>query len=77
MIKKYCDRCGIECKSLINIKIPAEKHKNSYSVRTIEICEKCNKIHESLLETLTDIRFSLYTNIFLERSANNEQRKLD
>jgi hypothetical protein len=74
MIRKYCDRCGIECEILTTIKIPKEKIKLGYITKEIEVCQKCNDLHESLLETLTDIRFTLYGNIFMkgfvERSEN-------
>lgn len=73
MTRNYCDRCGVECKSLTPIKIPKEKNKYGYSTEVIEVCEKCNKIHESILETLTEIRFSLYANVFWnERREQNE-----
>ena len=72
MTRKFCDRCGVECKSLTAIKIPKEKHKHGYSTRVIEVCKKCNDLHESLLETLTDIHFSLYRGVFGMEGADDE-----
>ena len=76
MIRKYCDRCGIECETLTTIKIPKEKNKHGYITEEIEVCQKCNDLHENLLETLTDITFTLYGNIFMkgfvERSENGK-----
>lgn len=74
MIRKFCDRCGVECKSLIAIKIPQETHEHGYCTKEIEVCKKCNDLHESLLETLTNIRFSLYKGVFGMEGANDEQR---
>ncbi|MBP3573916.1 MAG: hypothetical protein J6J71_04840 [Prevotella sp.] len=31
---------------------------------TRKFCDRCNKIHENINETLTEIRFSMYANIF-------------
>ena len=74
MIRKFCDRCGVEFNSLTAIKIPIENHGHgSYSTKTIEVCDRCNKIHENINETLTEIRFSMYANIFT-KGDNNEQR---
>ena len=65
MTKKYCDRCGVERRELTAIKIPCEIHENGdFSVREIEVCEKCNEIHIKILKSLTDMRFSLYENVF-------------
>ena len=73
MTRNFCDRCGVECESLTVIKIPYENRGNgSFSTKEIEVCEKCNKIHESLIETLTDIRFSLYKNAFGMEGADDE-----
>jgi hypothetical protein len=39
MTRKFCDRCGVECNSLTDIKIPIENHGHgSYSTKTIEVC---------------------------------------
>lgn len=78
MTRNFCDRCGVECKSVIVIKIPYKNNgKGSFSTKEIEVCEKCKKIHESLMETLTDIRFSLYKNVFGMKGADDERRKAD
>lgn len=71
MIRKYCDRCGVECKSLTAIKIPIKNHGHgSYSTEEMAVCEECNKIHESITETLTEIRISMYANLFMKGADN-------
>ncbi|MBO5010512.1 MAG: hypothetical protein J6D20_07455 [Clostridia bacterium] len=73
MIRKFCDRCGVECKSLFDIRVPLENHGHgSYSTKDMAVCEKCNKIHESILETLTEMRFSMYENLFFKGGAKND-----
>lgn len=72
MTRKFCDRCGIECKTLTQIKIPKEKHKHGYSAKNIEVCPKCNALHESFLEKLTDIHFVLYADFLSNGGEKNE-----
>ncbi len=71
MIRKFCDRCGVECEKLTDIKIPIEKSKDGgFSTKEMAVCETCNKIHENIIKTLIDIRFAMYGNFFIERSEN-------
>lgn len=74
MTRKFCDRCGKECESLIEIHIPLENHGNGrFSVEEKEVCGECNEIHNKLVETLTDIRFMMYKNLFELKGTNNER----
>jgi hypothetical protein len=72
MIRKFCDRCGVECERLIDIKIPFEIHGNgSFCTKEITVCDTCNKIHENINKTLTEIRFSMYANLFYKGRADD------
>ena len=75
MTKNFCDRCGVECEKLFDIHIPLEKSggKVSYQVERIEVCKKCNELNDKIVETLIEIRFSMYKNLFM-KGANNEHR---
>lgn len=72
MIRKFCDRCGVECKCLTDIKIPLENHGNgSFSVEEMAVCDKCYEIHENIIETLAEIRISMYANLFNKGRADD------
>ena len=65
MTRHFCDRCGVECKSLITIKVPTENHgSGSFSTEEMQVCKTCNELHESILDTLTEIRITMYRNLF-------------
>ena len=62
---KYCDRCGEKCDELFRIRVPNEKGSyGEFTVREMEVCKKCQTLHNNIVNTLTDIRFSMYENIF-------------
>lgn len=60
MTKFFCDRCGKECKSLTDIKIPHIKHSYSFEVRTVQVCSTCEQEANNINSKLTDIRFVLF-----------------
>ena len=60
MIKKYCDRCGKEVNSLLDIKIPNIKASISFENKTIAVCISCKEEADNLYDKLTDIRFIMF-----------------
>lgn len=75
MIRKFCDRCGVERNELTQILIPKENRgMGSFISESIEVCEECNKLNINLLETLTVMRFSLYENVFMKRNGVSDEQ---
>lgn len=65
MIKKYCDRCGVECEKLETVHIPTENHNNgSYSAGTIEVCPDCEKEYRKIEDVLIDFKITVYRKFF-------------
>lgn len=65
MTKHYCDRCGLECKSLSSIRVPTVNNGNgSYSTKTIEVCPICEKEHRQFEDMLIDFKIAAYSKFF-------------
>ena len=65
MIKCYCDKCGVEVKERLKIKVPLENKGNGiFTAIDIGVCPKCKKEHDQLIELLTEIRFELYKKFY-------------
>lgn len=61
MIKKFCDRCGKECTTLFEIKIPCEKTSHGlFKTNTSSVCHECEKQYDNILDKLVDIRFIMF-----------------
>lgn len=73
MIRKYCDRCGIECDTLYTIKIPADKREYAcFESIKVDVCEKCRVHNDKLLKMVSDFRFLLYENFFNVKREEND-----
>ena len=64
MIRRYCDRCGIECRELQTIKIPVKRTISGFSTEPMEVCASCRKEYDRIIDTLTDIRFIMFNKFF-------------
>lgn len=70
MIKYYCDRCGKECLSLTEIKVPYKKGAfDSFETRPIQACIECKKEFNEIIDKLLDIRFVLFRD-FMKGESN-------
>ena len=75
MTRHFCDRCGLECKSLITIKLPFKNNGHgSYSTEEMQVCKTCNELHAAILESLTDIKITMYRNLFYGGVIHNEHK---
>lgn len=66
MIKKFCDRCGKECKELNDVKIPNIKGSQSFSTKTVQLCRECKCVSDDLCDKLVDIHFLLFRDFIKE-----------
>lgn len=60
MTKYFCDRCGKECKTLIDIKIPKSKTRFGFDTKSVQVCGECEKAYNNIVDKLVDIRFILF-----------------
>ena len=60
MTKHFCDRCGKECQSLAEIKIPAEKVIGGFSTKPVQVCTDCKKEYDDRIRKCIDIRFVIF-----------------
>jgi hypothetical protein len=73
MIRKYCDRCGIECNVLHTIKIPADKREHAFvECIEVDVCEKCREHNNKLLKMVSDFRRLLYENFYNVKSEETD-----
>lgn len=65
MTKHYCDRCGMECEKLVEVRVPHEKrHNGSFSAKSVEVCPCCEKEFNMINDLLIDIRFITFEEIW-------------
>ena len=61
MTKHFCDRCGKECKTLSEIKVPKNKTLvGSIETYPVAVCYDCEKDYNNIIDKLIDIRFVLF-----------------
>ena len=71
MTKHYCDRCGKECKKLVEIKVPDKKTRYGWQTKPAQVCDDCEKEYKDINDKLTEIRFILFRD-FMNRSSAAE-----
>ena len=79
MIKKYCDRCGKECNSVLYSRIPDKKEDHDgtgYKTKEVELCHKCHNTVKQAVEqfnlSIHKVRIAFYDTLFNMEVQNDE-----